>query len=199
MKPLVRTTLERTVFASAPRGADVAYRLANRLRDRGRAAPRQQRGKAADEVRRLLSSMASSVDAEGRFLAAVGAVPIPELLVSALMISTARNSASRAAAELRQSAPEVRWFRNVKGGQLSRGWFDPAISDVVWVSASLAVSEVAAVVRHESEHRDAYLSGRRITEGSARRFAARYAPPSDGRLWAPRQTDFLHPPAGVWT
>ena len=196
MKAMARTLLERTVFASAPRGAGEAYRLADRLRGRGRASPRQKRGKAA-EVRRLLSSMASSVDSEGRFLRAVGAVPVAELLVAAPMLAAARNAASRAAVELRQTEPELRWFKTLRGGQLARGWFDPAISDVIWVAASLAVSEVASVVAHESQHRDDYLAGRAVTEGSARRFAARYAPPSDPRMWAPRPTDFFSPPIGA--
>ena len=193
--------LSQRIWASAPPAALDAFEAANRrLRGRGgekRGGKRNRetkRGTRAAEARRLLSSMASSVDSEGRFLAAVGAVPIPELLVAAPMLTAARNSASRAAVELRQTEPELRWFKTLRGGQLARGWFDPAISDVVWVSASLAVSEVGSVVRHESEHRDAYLSGRRITEGSARRFAARYAPSSDSRLYAPRQTDFFSSP-----
>ena len=195
MKTMPRTILERTVFASAPRGADDAYRLADRLRGRGRASPRRKRtrGKAA-ELRRLLSSMASSVDVEGRFLRAVGSVPVAELLVSPAMISAAGNAAVQAASELGTTEPEVRWFKTIRGGKPARGWFDPAMSDVIWISASLGVSEVPSVVAHESKHRDDYLAGRPITEKSARRFAARYEPPSDPRMYAPRPTDFFSPP-----
>jgi hypothetical protein len=113
------------------------------------------------------------------------------------MLAAARNSVIQAAVELRQTAPEVRWFRTIRGGKPARGWFDPAMSDVIWVAASLAAFEVASVVAHECQHRADYLAGRPITEKSARSFAARYGPPSDSRLYAPRPTAFFSPPIGV--
>ena len=195
MKPLARTILERTVFASAPRGADDAYRLANRLRDRGRAAPRQKRTrKTTGKVRRLVSLMADAVDSEGRFLRAAGVAPIPELLVAAPLLAAARNAVVRASSELRQTTPELRWFRTIRGGKPARGWFDNSMPDVLWIAANLGVHEVASTVAHEVQHRDDYLGGRSITEKSARRFAARYGPPSDSRLYAPRPTDFFSSP-----
>ena len=193
--------LSQRIWASAPPAALDAFESANRrLRGRGggtRGGKRNRetkRGTRAAEARRLLSSMASSVDSEGRFLRHVGAVPIPELLVAAPLLAAARNAVVRASSELRQTTPELRWFRTIRGGKPARGWFDNSMPDVLWIAANLGVHEVASTVAHEVQHRDDYLGGRSITEKSARRFAARYGPPSDSRLYAPRPTDFFSSP-----
>ena len=171
------------ILAAAPPGALAAYRLAHRLRGRGsaHAPPAAQRG----------SQRISASDTEGRFLAEAGAVPVPELLVPAPMISAARNAASQAAAELGTTEPEVRWFRNVKGGQPARGWFCSFLSGSVWISASLSVDKVYSVVAHECKHRHDHLRGYPMTEKAARAFSARYEQPSDGRAFAPRPAEFV--------
>lgn len=187
----VRGILARRVLSAAPPAALEAYRLADRLRGRGsaHAPPAARRG-----TRRIRAS-----DTEGRFLAHVGAVPVAELLVPAPLVAAARNAASQAAAELGTTAPDIRWFRNVKGGQPARGWFCSSFSGSVWISASLSVAKVGSVVRHECQHRSDNSAGRPMTEKAARAFAARYEI-SDDRAYAPRPTTFVSPPhAGVWT
>ena len=179
--------LPRRIFASAPPGAVDAFEAANR-RLRGRKG--KKRGQKS----------VSSETTEQRFMSEIGAVAVPEILISKNMISAARNAARRASVELGTAEPEVRWFRVLRGGQASRGWFCSSFADVVWISAGLSTAKVPSVVRHESKHRADSLAGRAMTEKAADAFAARFDQPSDGRTWAPRPTTFLHPPlAGVWT
>ena len=173
--------LSARFWASAPPGAKDAYLLANRLRGRG--------------TRRISAS-----DLEARFMAEIGAVPVSALLVPKPMLSAARNAASQAAAELGSAVPQVRWFHNVKGGKDARGWFCSSFPGSVWISASLSTAKVCSTVRHECQHRADSLVGRPMTEKRARSFAGRYEPPSDGRAWAPRPTDFATPfYTGAWT
>lgn len=134
-----------------------------------------------------------ATDAEGRFLRAVGAVPVAEILISPPMVAAARNAAIRAAAELGTAEPDVRWFRTIRGCPPARGWFDGAQAEVVWISASLDVAEVRSVVAHEAQHRADHLAGRAFSEEAARAFAARFAPYSDGRAFGPRPTHFVSP------
>ena len=171
--------MSQRVLASAPPHAVAAYRAAHRLRGRGGGDAREKRSREADP--------------EARFLRHVGAVRVQEPQVAAPLVAAARPAASRAASELGTTEPDIRWFRSVKGGKPARGWFDGAMSGSVWISASLGVQEVPSVVAHESKHRADYLEGRAMTEKAARAFAARYEPPSDGRAFAPRPTQFVHP------